>query len=290
MQQKYAKPYLRGSTDTAISQFFALFSKSPTPLFAALRLLQHFLALEDEEHDDKRNHHQRDDDDPVPLGVARNHRERDVHSVEGCDEGRRHQKERNEGEYLHYLVLIEVDETDDRVLEILETVEAEIRVVHERGDVLEHDVQLVLDALGTFLGLEYAGNHALLVHDALAKDYRILLQAVDVEEEFLVDVLAEADLLVVLGNLLGEDLYHVGVGVDALLQNAVEHREAVGIHLRKHVETTLEFGKAAELNLAESREHVALQYEGDRLHCIFLRPWDDEVRVCEYGVLRLRET
>ena len=141
--------------------------RRPTKQFAALRLLQHFFAFEYEEDDNKRNHHQRDNDDPIPLRVTGNHRQGNVHSIEGSDERRGHQKKRDEGEYLHYLVLVEVDETDDGVLEILKTVKTEIGVVHEGRNVLEHDVQLVLDALGTFLRLQYAGNHALLVHYAL---------------------------------------------------------------------------------------------------------------------------
>ena len=163
-----------------------------------MRLLQHFATLEDKEYNHKRNHHQRDNDDPIPLRVAGNHRQGNIHSIEGSNERRGHQKKRDEGEYLHYLVLVEVDETDDGVLEILKTVKTEIGVVHEGGNVLEHDVQLVLDALGTFLRLQYAGNHALLVHYTLPKDYRILLQTVDIEEEFLIDILAEANLFVVL--------------------------------------------------------------------------------------------
>ena len=64
-----------------------------------------------------------------------------VHTEETGDESRRHEHEGNQCEHLHDLVLIEVDDTENSILEILETLETEVGMVDKRGDVLEEDVQ-----------------------------------------------------------------------------------------------------------------------------------------------------
>ena len=55
--------------------------------------------------------------------------ELDIHTEETGYQGRRHEHKGYQSEHLHDLVLIEVDDTDHSVLKILQTLEAEIRVV-----------------------------------------------------------------------------------------------------------------------------------------------------------------
>ncbi len=62
--------------------------------------------------------------------------ETDVHSEKAGYEGRRHEHEGHEGEHLHDLVLVEVDDTEDGILQILQTLETEVGMVDQGGDVL----------------------------------------------------------------------------------------------------------------------------------------------------------
>ena len=70
--------------------------------------------------------------------------------------------------------------------------------------------------------LEDAGDNSLLVDDVLTDEHRILLQEVDVDEEFLADVFSHTHLAVVLVDLLRHELHHVGIEVDTLFEDSEE--------------------------------------------------------------------
>ena len=70
--------------------------------------------------------------------------------------------------------------------------------------------------------LEDAGNNSLLIDDILTDEHCVVLQLIDIDEEFLTDIFTEADLLVVLSNLLRHELHHVGIEVDTVFQNTEE--------------------------------------------------------------------
>ena len=54
-----------------------------------------------------------------------------VHSEEAGDQGRRHKHQRYKGEHLHYLVLVEVDDTENSILQVLKPFKAEIRMIDQ---------------------------------------------------------------------------------------------------------------------------------------------------------------
>ena len=146
--------------------------------------------------------------------------ELDVHSEEAGDQGRRHEHERHEGEHLHDLVLVEVDDTDHSILQILKSFETEIRMIDKGGDVSEHHIELAVKGIRELLAFKDGRDHSLLVDDVLADEHGIVLKLIDVDEELLADILSQIDLLVVLGDLLGDELDHIGIKVDTLFQNA----------------------------------------------------------------------
>ena len=216
--------------------------------------------------------------------------ELDVHSEEAGDQGRRHEHERDEGEYLHDLVLVEVDDTDHGVLEVLETLEAEVGMVDKGRDILEHDVELAMQGVRELLALEDGRDHTLLVDDVLADEHRIVLQLVDVDEEFLADVLSQIDLLVVLGDLLRDELDHIGIEVDTLLNYAQKGDVTGTVCLREGKEPALEVGEALEPGLSQRGQDIVGQDERHGLFCIFVRTRDEEVGVGEDCLLCLEES
>ena len=55
-----------------------------------------------------------------------------IHTEEACDKGRWHKHQRHKCEYLHDLVLIEVDDTEYCVLEIFKSFKTEVGVIDKR--------------------------------------------------------------------------------------------------------------------------------------------------------------
>ena len=76
--------------------------------------------------------------------------------------------------------------------------------------------------LRIFRALEDARDNPLLVYDVLTDEHCVLLEEVDVDEEFFTDVFSDAHLPVVLIDLLRHELHHVGIKVDTLFQDAEE--------------------------------------------------------------------
>ena len=93
--------------------------------------LEHPPLLEDQEDQGKGNDHHSEDYHPGPWGGGDEVAEGDVHSEEAGDQGRRHEQKGHEGEDLHDLVLVEVDDTEDCVLEIFQTLETEVGMVDQ---------------------------------------------------------------------------------------------------------------------------------------------------------------
>ena len=85
-------------------------------------------------HEDKKNGYERDKhqshyDYPVPTCTRS--RQFHVHSVETGHQCRRHEKQRHKGEDFHDFVLVQVDDTDDGVLEKLYTLKTEIGMIYQ---------------------------------------------------------------------------------------------------------------------------------------------------------------
>ena len=92
---------------------------------------EHLALLEDLEDQGEGDDHHSEDYHPGPWGGGDEVAEGDVHSEEAGDQCRWHEQKGHEGEYLHDLVLVEVDDTEDSVLEVLKTLETEVSVVDQ---------------------------------------------------------------------------------------------------------------------------------------------------------------
>ena len=163
-------------------------------------------------------------------------------------------------------------------------------MVDQRRDVLEQDVQLGDDGLRGLLTLKQGGNHALLIHDVLANDHRVLLQLVDVQQEFVAHIFTQADALAVLCNLLGHQLDHVGIEVDSGLEDAQQDMESGREEFAVDLDAALDVRKTAQGYLADGGEDRPGQDKGDRLHRVVVRGRNQEVRVDEDGAGVLRIT
>ena len=82
--------------------------------------------------------------------------ELDIHTEEAGDQSGRHQHQRDQGEHLHDLVLVEVDDTEYGILKILQTLETEVGMIDKRRNVLEKNSKSVAIFLRIACTLENA--------------------------------------------------------------------------------------------------------------------------------------
>ena len=118
--------------------------------------LEHPSLLEHPEDEHEGDDHEGENHEPGPAGMTEEPAELDIHSEETGNQGRRHEQKGHEGKDLHDLVLIEVDDTQNSVLEIFKTFETEIGMIDQGRNVLEKHIQfrMILDRI--FLALDDA--------------------------------------------------------------------------------------------------------------------------------------
>jgi len=224
-------------------------------------VLEHLPALEDPEDDADGDAHEDKNDEPGPVGVADEPSELDVHAEETGDEGRRHEHEGHKGEDLHDLVLVEIDDTENGVLQVFKTLEAEVGMIDQRRNVFQKDIQtrtVLRRIVGTF---ENAGYNPLLVNDILTDEHGVFLQDVDVDKELFTDIFTDADLSVVLIDFLGDKFDHVCIKVNTVFQDAQEGHMTRLINLRESHEAPLKVCETFQRALPQSREYVFGKYE-----------------------------
>ncbi len=216
--------------------------------------------------------------------------ELDIHSEEAGYQSRRHEHQRHQGEDLHDLVLVEVDNTQYSILKVLEPLETEVGVVDKRRYILEEYIQTRLIFLRVIRTLEDAGDNPLLVDDVLTDEHGVLLQNIDVDEEFLADIFSDADLPVVLVDLLGNELHHIGIKVDTVFQNAEESQMSRIIYLRECHQPSLQVSETLQRTLSQCRKDIIRKYERNRLFIILIRTRNQEAGIGEDGFLCLGKT
>nr|DAO23870.1 MAG TPA: hypothetical protein [Caudoviricetes sp.] len=220
---------------------------------------------------------------PVHLG-----HDRKVHAVDAGDQGRGHEDHGGHREDLDDLILLDVDEPQRGVLDVVQTLETEIGVVDERIDVLDHQLQPRIDVVGEALAAQDAREHTLPVEDVFAQQHGALLQGVDAVDHLLVDRIFRVHVLAQRGDLLGDQLDHVGVEVDAHLEQRDEDVVARGVAPVVHLQPFLGFAESAELGAAHRDQHTLV---GDDERHGFddeaLARGDEKVGVGDDGVLRL---
>ena len=212
----------------------------------------------------------------------------EIHAVDTRHERRGHEDHGRHRKDLDDLVLLDVDEPQRGVLDIVQTLEAEIGMVDERVDVLDHQLQARIDVVGETLRAQDARQDALTVEDILAQQHRALQQGVDAVDHLLVDRVLRIDVLRQGCDLFGDHLHQVGVVVDAHLQQrdeeVVARREAAVAHLQP----LLGLAKRAEFGRAHRHQHAFVRNdERHGLHDERIARRHEEVGVGDDGVLRL---
>ena len=90
------------------------------------------------------------------------------------------------------------------------------------------------------------------------------------------------------GDLLGNGLHGVGVGVDTYFEDGDEEVVPRGVSPRIYLEPLFRFGEGTEFRLPDGYQYPFANHEGDGLHRDAVGGVYEEVRVGEDGVLRFR--
>ena len=99
----------------------------------------------------------------------------EVHTIEATDECRRQEDDVDDREYLNDFVLLNVYQTKEGILEVVQTVKTETGVIEERVDILNNHRQTRVEFFGEEIAFEEVGNHALFIHDVLTDDSHFFL-------------------------------------------------------------------------------------------------------------------
>ena len=163
-------------------------------------------------------------------------------------------------------------------------------MVDEGRYILQQHGEPCLQRAGHLGALHKVRYQALLIDHILTHHHRVFLELGDVQEEFVVDVFPALDALGILGDFLGEELDHIGIKVDTLIQYRRENAESGGIETGIHLHPALKFGERAQGNFTEGYQSIVLQCERYGLHHILIGPRSKEVGVGENGAVGLEIT
>ena len=142
-----------------------------------------------------------------------------VHTVQATDEGRWQEDDIDDREDLDDTVLLDVYQTEEGILEVVQTVKTETGVVKQRVDILDDHRQTRVEFFGEEIALEDVGDNALFIHDVLSDDGHFFLQVLDLYEQIFIDVIGlGVDLLREFGDHIGRILYQVGILLHSRLE------------------------------------------------------------------------
>ena len=149
-------------------------------------------------------------------------RNREVHTINTRNERRRHENHCRNREDLYNLVLLDIDQTQSRILDIVQSLKTEIGMVDQRIHILDHQLQPRIDIIRESYASQNTRQHSLTVKNILSQQHRTLLQPVDTAENLLVDRILTVHVAAERRYLTGNKLDHVGIIVDSHLQQGDE--------------------------------------------------------------------
>ena len=94
----------------------------------------------------------------------------EVHSVEATDEGRRQEDDIDDCEDFDDAVLLNINQTKEGILEVVETVKTETSVVKERVDILDDHRQTRIEFFRKEIAFKNIGYYTLFIHYVLTND------------------------------------------------------------------------------------------------------------------------
>ena len=98
-----------------------------------------------------------------------------IHTVETTDEGRRQEDNINDGKYLDYFVLFDINQTEEGILEVVQTIKTETGIVEKRVDIFNNHRQTRTKLFREEVAFKDVGYNALFIHYILTDNSHFFL-------------------------------------------------------------------------------------------------------------------
>ena len=119
-----------------------------------------------------------------------------VHAVQTTDQSWRQEDNIDDRKDLDDSVLLDVYQTEERILQVVQTVKTEPRIVEKRIDIFDDHRQPRIQLFREEIALQKVRNNALFIHDILTDNSHFFLQVLDLNQQIFVHVIAlRVDLL-----------------------------------------------------------------------------------------------
>ena len=211
----------------------------------------------------------------------------EVHTVHTGNQSRWQEYHIHHREDLDDLVLLDVNKTEESILQVVETIETKTRVFEQRIDILDNHRQTRLQLRREEIALEEVANHTLFIHDVLTDNGDFFLKILDLDQYLFVHLVGSVDLTRKLGDEIGSILDHIRVFFDTRLHERYQHMvarwEIAGVH--EHLLDRLV--EAGQFHIAGGDKNTVLEDEVDRLHLEIVA---EEVGVGHDGIVGLDVT
>ena len=152
-------------------------------------LLQPFFEFEDEHDEGGEDYHESDGERITKLPMQFGH-EVEVHAIHRGDKSGRKEDDIDDSEYLDNLVLFDIYETEEGILQVVETVETKACIFEQRVDIFDNHCKSWLEVFGEEVALEYIADDALFIHNILPDDGDFFLQVFDLYQYVFVHMVA----------------------------------------------------------------------------------------------------
>ena len=107
----------------------------------------------------------------------------EVHTVHAGNQCRWQEYHIHHGEYLDNLVLLDINKTEEGILEVVQTVKTKTCVIEQRIDILDNHCEAWLQFCWEEIALEEVANHTLFIHDVLTDNCDFFLKVFDLDNE-----------------------------------------------------------------------------------------------------------
>ena len=109
------------------------------------------------------------------------------------------------------LVLLDVNKTEESILQVVQTIETKTRVFEQRIDILDDHREARLELCWEEIALEEVANHALFIHNILTDNGDFFLKILDLDQYLFIHLVGGVDFTRKFGDEVGSILDHIRI-------------------------------------------------------------------------------
>ena len=150
----------------------------------------------------------------------------EVHTIQTTYQGRWQEDDIDDREDLNDAVLFDINQTEERILQVVQTVKTKSRIVEERVDILNHHRQTWLQVFRHKITLKQVADNSLFIHDVLTDDGYFFLQVLNLDKYILIYMVFCVDFTTQFGNHIRCILNQVGILLYSSLHQSYQYMKS----------------------------------------------------------------